>query len=252
MVLVGTGSYAGASLAALRARGAHDVHVFSPSGRAAAFADARGIVAIEDSALPAAVAGADMVLACSGVAGPVLDADRLGEIRRSAGVADDGRLRPLVVVDLALRHDVDPSVAELPGVHLITLDTVAQLAPDRHAQPVEEATRIVDTAVEEFMAEQRGRERSAEVVAARDRALEVAEVEIARRIGAEGTAADRELRSLRRAARAAVHGPTVRAHAAARAGDVHAYEQALDELRAFATGAASVVDGSGAPGVVAH
>lgn len=252
VVLVGTGSYAGASLAALRSRGAHDVHVYSPSGRAVAFADARGIVAIEDSALPAAVAGADMVLACSGVAGPVLDADRLGEIRRAAGVAEDGRLRPLVVVDLALRHDVDPSVAELPGVHLITLDTVAQLAPDRHAQPVEEARRIVVSAVEEFMSEQRGRERSAEVVAARDRALEVAEAEIARRIGAEVSSSDRELRSLRRAARAAVHGPTVRAHAAARTGDVRAYEEALDELRSIATGAVSLVDRSGAPDGVAR
>lgn len=266
VVLVGTGSYAGASLAALRARGAHDVHVYSQSGRAVAFADARGIVAIEDSALPAAVAGADMVLACSGVAGPVLDADRLGAIRRSAGAAEgtgegDGP-RPLVVVDLALRHDVDPSVADLPGVHLITLDTVAKLAPDRHAQPVEEARVIVEAAVEEFMADQRGRERSAEVVAARDRALEAAEVEIARRLGGPGavpdghdagpTAPERELRALRRAARAAVHGPTVRAHAAARIGDVRAYEEALDELHAFAAGVVSVLDADTPRGVAAR
>jgi glutamyl-tRNA reductase len=167
-------------------------------------------------------------------------------------VADDGQLRPLVVVDLALRHDVDPSVAELPGVHLITLDTVARLAPDRHAQPVEEAMRIVVTAVDEFMAEQRGRERSAEVVAARDRALAVAEAEIAHRLGVEVSSSDRELRALRRAARAAVHGPTVRAHAAARTGDVRAYEQALDELRSFATGAVGLFDRSGAPDVVAR
>lgn len=262
VVLVGTGSYAGASLAALRARGAHDVHVYSPSGRAAAFADARGIVAIEDSALPDAVAAADMVLACSGVAGPVLDADRLDAIRRSTGVVDGDGPRPLVVVDLALRHDVDPSVADLPGVHLITLDTVAKLAPDRHAQPVEEARGIVEAAVEEFMADQRGRERSAEVVAARDRALEAAEVEIARRLGGHGavaggheagpTAPERELRALRRAARAAVHGPTVRAHAAARIGDVRAYEEALDELHALAAGVVGVLDADSSQGVAAR
>ena len=33
--------------------------------------------------------------------------------------------RPLAVIDLALPHDVDPAVADLPGVRLITLDTLA-------------------------------------------------------------------------------------------------------------------------------
>ncbi|NKY41522.1 glutamyl-tRNA reductase, partial [Cellulomonas septica] len=51
-VLVGTGSYAGATLAALKARGCTDVRVYSPSGRAGQFASARGV-----RALPA---GADL------------------------------------------------------------------------------------------------------------------------------------------------------------------------------------------------
>ncbi len=66
-VLIGTGSYAGASLAALRARGCEDVRVYSGSGRAEQFAADRGAVAVTD--LVAALEDADLVVSCSGARG---------------------------------------------------------------------------------------------------------------------------------------------------------------------------------------
>ncbi|MBE9927886.1 glutamyl-tRNA reductase, partial [Cellulosimicrobium cellulans] len=63
-VLIGTGSYAGASLAALRALGCDDVRVYSQSGRAEEFAAARGVEAVTD--LVAALEDADLVVSCSG------------------------------------------------------------------------------------------------------------------------------------------------------------------------------------------
>jgi glutamyl-tRNA reductase len=265
VVLVGTGSYAGASLAALRNRGALDVRVYSPSGRAVAFATARGIDFLEESELYDAVAVADLIVACSGAAGPVFDVDRLRAIRQEAAT---GAPRQLVVVDLALRHDVDPHVADLPGVHLITLDTVAQHSPGHHSGPVDHAQGIIDTAVTSFMADQRAREWSAEIVAARDKALAAAEANLrqwldsvgaldeqAREVGAlddqdrvvvafddqdrvvvafDEQVRERAVRARRRAARALVHGPTVRARAAAQAGDLPTFRAALDELRRLA------------------
>src|SRR5699024_6014048 len=74
VVLVGTGSYAGAAFAALRARGVADVRVHSRSGRAADFASARGGVAVDGDGLVDAVADADLVVSCSGRVGHVLDA----------------------------------------------------------------------------------------------------------------------------------------------------------------------------------
>ncbi|MFD6090734.1 glutamyl-tRNA reductase [Oerskovia sp. NPDC060338] len=69
-VLIGTGSYAGASLAALRARGCEDVRVYSGSGRAEQFAADRGAVAVTD--LVTALEDADLVVSCSGARGRVL------------------------------------------------------------------------------------------------------------------------------------------------------------------------------------
>ncbi|MBE1877996.1 glutamyl-tRNA reductase [Myceligenerans pegani] len=66
-VLIGTGSYAGASVAALRARGCTDIGVYSQSGRAALFAESHGVDAVDD--LIAALADADVVVSCSGARG---------------------------------------------------------------------------------------------------------------------------------------------------------------------------------------
>ncbi|KZM36850.1 glutamyl-tRNA reductase [Oerskovia enterophila] len=82
-VLIGTGSYAGASLAALRARGCEDVRVYSGSGRAEQFAADRGAVAVTD--LVAALEDADLVVSCSGARGRVVADVGGGEAGRVGG-----------------------------------------------------------------------------------------------------------------------------------------------------------------------
>ncbi|WP_129782761.1 glutamyl-tRNA reductase [Promicromonospora panici] len=87
-VLIGTGSYAGASVAALRARGCADIRVYSQSGRAEAFAESHGVQPVDS--LVEALADADLVVSCSGARGraaaatqPVetdLDDERLGDM----------------------------------------------------------------------------------------------------------------------------------------------------------------------------
>jgi glutamyl-tRNA reductase len=264
-LLVGTGSYAGASLAALRRRGCHDVRVFSPSGRAATFAASRGLVPVHDGGLAEAIGTCDLVVACSGTIGRVLDAEMVARSWAATG-------RPLVIVDLALRNDVDPAVGRLPGVRLINLETIRRNAPEEHTAPVEQAHDLVASAVADFEAADRARELEAAVIAERRRVLGALEAE-ARRIreaaadgagaaahgagrgsldgapGATGTTPagpdpapevahdaahhERLVRSLRRRTRALLHLPTVRARVAARAGDDRAYRAALAELEAI-------------------
>lgn len=65
-VAIGTGAYAGSTLALLAAGYGANVSVFSRSGRAEAFAAARGAAALTASELPAAIRGADLVIGCSG------------------------------------------------------------------------------------------------------------------------------------------------------------------------------------------
>lgn len=221
-VLIGTGSYAGASLAALKARGAADIRVYSASGRAGAFAAARGVRSLPASAdLAAEVSDVDLVVACSGAAGAVLGVDALAAART-------GTSSPLTVVDLALRHDVDPGVRSLPGVRLVSLHTVAERAPAEHAA-VQTAHEVVEAAAEAYEAERRVREWNPAVVAERTRVLGGLEAGLS----ALEHRDERAERALRRTTRAALHGPTVRAREAARVGDVTAYAAALAELAAI-------------------
>lgn len=90
VLLVGTGSYAGATVHALRERGLSDIEVFSRSGRSAAFATSHDIGLADD--LASALLRADLVVCCSGTGDYVIDANAL-----------DARRRPIVLVDLALR-----------------------------------------------------------------------------------------------------------------------------------------------------
>ncbi|WP_298459095.1 glutamyl-tRNA reductase [uncultured Cellulomonas sp.] len=258
-LLVGTGSYAGASLAALRRHGCADIRVFSPSGRAATFAAARGIVPVHDGGLADAIGTSDLVVACSGTVGRVLDAELVGRTWAATG-------HPQVVADLALRNDVDPAVGRLPGVRLINLDTIRRHAPEEQSAPVELAHDLVAAAAADFEAVTRARELEAAVVAERRRVLGELEAEAGRIRAADEAAGEptpvtdaqqpvpglaasdgvcaaatgtspeehaRLVRSLRRRTRALLHPPTVRARTAARAGDDRAYRAALAELAAI-------------------
>ncbi|MCC2333696.1 glutamyl-tRNA reductase [Cellulomonas wangsupingiae] len=222
-VLVGTGSYAGASLAALKARGVHDVRVYSPSGRAGAFAAARGVTGLPAGAdLLPELARTDLVVACSGAAGTVLGVEALAAARR-------GSAQPLTVVDLALRHDVDPDVRTLPGVALVSLQSVAEHAPAEHAA-LSRARDVVLEAAEDFEADRRVREWDPAVVAERTRVLGALEAALA---AVPPEARDEaRARTLRRRTRRLLHGPTVAARAAARVGDAAGYARALADLAA--------------------
>ena len=223
-VLIGTGSYAGASLAALKARGVADVRVFSPSGRAGPFASARGVKALPAGAdLLAEVQRADLVVACSGAAGSVLGVEALAAVRR-------GGSTPLTVVDLALRHDVDPDVRSLPGVALVSLQSVAEHAPAEHAA-LGRARDVVLRAAEEFDADRRVREWDPAVLAERTRVL--GGLEAALDALPAGERDESRARTVRRRSRAQLHGPTVAARAAARVGDAAGYARALSELAAI-------------------
>ncbi|KQR17557.1 glutamyl-tRNA reductase [Cellulomonas sp. Leaf334] len=220
-VLIGTGSYAGASLAALKARGAGDIRVYSASGRARAFAAARGVRSLPASAdLAAEVSDVDLVVACSGAAGAVLGVDALASARQ-------GSAAPLTVVDLALRHDVDPGVRSLPGVRLVSLHTVAEHAPAEHAA-VQVAHDVVVAAAEAYEADRRVREWNPAVVAERTRILGGLEAGLSEL--PDDARDERAERALRRRTRALLHAPTVRAREAARAGDAMTYAAALTEL----------------------
>ncbi|GAA2170316.1 glutamyl-tRNA reductase [Agrococcus versicolor] len=83
VLLVGTGRFAAASLAALRDRGVRDVEVWSPSGRGERFARGHGIPNVDGRDAPLALAGADVVVTCTTSSEHVIDAAMIAAGRRA-------------------------------------------------------------------------------------------------------------------------------------------------------------------------
>lgn len=154
VVLVGTGQFAATGVNALRRRGAHVVGVFSPSGRARDFGELYGIEPLSVAGLSAALAGADIVYAASGGEGVVISAGMLASARAS-------RPWPLTVVDLALHRDLEPGVADLAGVSVVSLEDVRENAPRENPDAHATALALVAAAADAFMAEMGARREAA-------------------------------------------------------------------------------------------
>jgi glutamyl-tRNA reductase len=152
VVLVGTGQFAASGVNALRARGAHVIGVFSPSGRARDFGELYGIEPLDVSELSAALADADVVYAASGGEGVVISAGMLASARSS-------RPWPLTVIDLALHRDLEPAVAGLTGVSVVSLEDVRTHAPrenpDAHASALAIATASAQAFIDDLGARRR-------------------------------------------------------------------------------------------------
>ena len=159
--LIGTGSFARISHAALRSRGAGELLLYSLSGRAARFAETHAGTVVAQTALAEAIAASDLVVSCSGAPHPVIDRAALEHAAR----ADRGTLP---IVDLALTHDVEPEVRGFDGVRVIDLSDVAQHAPPAHGEAVRRARNVVDEAVGGFVRVEAGRLADPAIVALRE------------------------------------------------------------------------------------
>ena len=246
VLLVGTGSYAGASLTALRARGVRDVAVHSPSGRAREFAADRGLEAVEPGAFDEQLSRADLVVSCSGARGPVIDAVMVAGARARAAAGPDGRARPLVLVDLALRHDIDPTVAHVPGVRLVDLAAVQEHSPAMVQPAVDAGNGIVESSAAAFEAALAEQSLVPAVIALRDHVEHALEAEIERARTRDAGEAEAVERSLRRFAAAVLHTPAVRAREHARTGRHLEYRAGLEAI--FGIGVPSPDTSLGEPG----
>ena len=227
-VVVGAGSMAALATATLTRRGAAVVVVVNRTARrASSLAAELGVRAASLTRLSAEVAAADLVVACTGSTGVLVTTEMVA-----------GRQRPLAVVDLALPHDVEPEVADLPGVTLVTL---ADLAEDLHGSEagaeVEAVRDIVTQEVAAFLTARRQASVTPTVVALRSMATEVVDAELARLVARlpdlDEASRDEVLQSLRRVADKLLHHPTVRVKELVNETGAVSYAAALAELFAL-------------------
>ena len=217
VLVVGTGQYAATTLGALRDRGASDIRVFSPSGRAAKFA-AKYDVAFEP-ALAAAIATADVVVTCTSVLA-ISPADISNDARR-------------LVIDLGLPRNVDPAVATMPGVELLDLELISKHAPIEALTASADARALVGDAAAQFTS---AATVEPAIVALRSHIFDLLDTEIERAERRPGDSSD-TVSALRHLAGVLLHGPSVRARELAREGRGDEFVAALDALYGIAPAA---------------
>jgi glutamyl-tRNA reductase len=182
--------------------------------------------------LPAAIAGAGLVISCTGAAGAVITGQmvRTALDERPAGA-------PLVLLDLAMPRDVDPAVADLPDVSVIGLDELRGTGEAAVGAAEVAAVRAI---VEEEFAAYGSAVRAAQVtptvVALRAKAATVVDAELERLGGrlsehsVSGHALEEIAQTVRRVVDKLLHAPTVRVKELASSPGGEEYEAALRVL----------------------
>jgi glutamyl-tRNA reductase len=240
VLVVGAGAMASLAVATVSRLGAADIAIANRTdahaARLAQQYDGR-VAALAD--LEAEIASAHVLISCTGAAGVVLP---LGQVAAARAHATD----PLAVLDLALPHDVDPAVAELPGIELVGLSRLSQeLHEGQAGSDVEAVKDIVTEEINAFLAARRSASVTPTVVALRTMATGVVEAEVERLL-TRLPDLDPQIRAevelaVRRVADKLLHQPTVRVKELANESGAISYAAALAELFALDSEAVEAV-----------
>ncbi len=178
VLILGAGEMAEGMVSALLRAGVEGVFVANRTWRKArALADRIGGQAVRLSDLPSALAEVDLLLTSTGATVPVVERDDF------APVMEERKGRPLLIVDIAVPRDVDPSVRSLPGVTLLDMDDLrrwAQIGIERRAKELAAVEEIVHDEIDRFLAASSARSAAPLVSALHRQAEAVRQVELQR------------------------------------------------------------------------
>jgi len=260
VLVVGAGAMSGLATASSARAGARVTVANRTRAKADRLAAGVGGAVADFATLPAAIADADLVISCTGASGLVITAPLVREaleIRGSGtqsaprGGYGGARSSPMrgshrggrppggntVFLDLAMPRDVDPAVADLPGVSVIGMDTLRGVGGG--AVGADEVAAVRAIAEEEFAAygsAVRAAQVTPTVVALRAKAATVVDAELARLAGrlseegVSGHALEEIGQSVRRVVDKLLHAPTVRVKELASSPDGEDYAAALRVL----------------------
>jgi glutamyl-tRNA reductase len=233
VLVLGAGAMSGLSVASAYRAAVASIAVSSrTTGRAERLAASVDGVAVPLEGLPAALVEADLVIACAGSTGYLVTQPMVRAAQAGRRSADPDRAIGSVFVDLALPRDVEPSVAQLPGVSVFDLE---QLGRDLTAlglsEDLADVRSLVSDEVAVYLADQRAKEVAPTVVALRAMARTVVETELRRlesRVGSVDPAVLGELeQTVHRVVEKLLHVPTVRVKELAAEPGGDSYAEAL-------------------------
>ncbi|GGJ91767.1 glutamyl-tRNA reductase [Pilimelia anulata] len=231
-LVVGAGAMGALAVATLSRVGAAPIRVANRgSVRAERLAAAYAAEVLPYDGVPGALRAVDVVVTATAAAEPVLDAPTVAAAvaGRPAGAP------PLILLDLAVPRDVDPAVAELPGVRLVDIEALShQLRGGPAADDAAAVDGIVDAEVEAFLSWLRGADIAPTVAALRARAEDVVAAELARLAQRRPELTDDQraemAHALHRVVQRLLHSPTVRVRQLAAAPGGDQYASLLREL----------------------
>ena len=239
VLVIGAGENGELTARALRERGVHTVFVANRHyDRAIGLAQRFGGSAVRFDDLPAELAAADIVVTCTASPHQIVGREELEEMR-------DGR--PLVLIDIAVPRDVDPSVRELPGIALYDMDDLQRAVAQRRSVREAESARarlVVDEEVERYDHWLASLEVVPTIAALRERGGEVVEAVLAENESRWESLSDADRERLRTMAGAVVrrllHEPTLRLKGSVGEESSYLHVQALRELFALDVAAPSL------------
>jgi len=247
VLIIGAGSMAALAAASLNRAGVrHMVVANRTHERAEHLAGLYGGVAVPMAEIVPALGEADLVVACTGAPGHVITGEMLNRAAHR---------HPVALVDLALPRDVDPAVRELPGVHVIDLERVAEDGSAQAAGAAQEIAAVRDLVlgeVEAYAAAQRGQAVAPTVAALRVMAADVVRAELDRLRGKTPGLSDKDRaeveQTVRRVVDKLLHVPTVRVKQLAGAPGGSSYAEALRELFGLDPASVEAVSAANAAG----
>ncbi len=146
--VIGSGEMSQVALECLRGEGVTDAVVVSRTAeRAREIADQLQTRATAHEHMPALLASVDIIIAATAAPHAVITHEL---VRRSL---PRGRRHPLLIIDIALPRDVEPSVGAINNVFLYNIDDLQQVvdaAIERRRAQVPAAERIIGDATEDF------------------------------------------------------------------------------------------------------
>jgi glutamyl-tRNA reductase len=138
VLIVGAGRMAELALKHLRGATSDALGIANRTyERAQELASAYGATAYPFEQLEEAIAAADVVVSCTAAPELVISAEMLARARA-------GRETPQVLLDLAVPRDIDPEVAQLPGVRLVGVDDMRAICEANRAARTAEVARAED------------------------------------------------------------------------------------------------------------
>ncbi|TDE40610.1 glutamyl-tRNA reductase [Nonomuraea mesophila] len=221
-LVVGAGSMSSLAATTLAKAGVTDIVVANRTyERGARLAETVGGRAVEFSAVAGELAGADLVITCTGAGRHVITPGML--------------TRPVFLLDLALPHDIDPAVRSVPGVTLVDLETIQDSGIGaREGDAVEAVRALVAEELRAYLDAERASRVTPTVVALRSKAAGVVESELGRLLmrvpDLDERARDEVAMTVQRVVDKLLHEPTVRVKRLATCPGGDHYAEALREL----------------------